>query len=91
MSVISAKNEFAFGATTRYSPAPAISHGSPRGGSGLRTRLVSAARWLAEQPRRRAVINELGTLTDHELADIGLARGDLHRVFDRDFVSRRAA
>jgi uncharacterized protein YjiS (DUF1127 family) len=40
-------------------------------------------------PRRRAVINELDALSDHELADIGLARVDVPRVFDRDFVSSR--
>ena len=43
-------------------------------------------RWLAEMPRRRAVLDELGRLSDHELADIGLTRGDLPRVFDPSFT-----
>lgn len=43
--------------------------------------------WLSDMPRRRQVLNELRSLTDHELADIGLSRGDLHRVFEPDFVN----
>ncbi len=45
---------------------------------------------LAELPRRRAVMNELTRLTDHELADIGLTRGELDRVFDAEFAAARA-
>ena len=42
-----------------------------------------------ELPRRRALISELAALSDHELADVGLTRGNLHRVFDRDFAPER--
>ena len=35
---------------------------------------------------RRAVLRELSALSDRELADIGLARGELDRVFEPDFV-----
>jgi uncharacterized protein YjiS (DUF1127 family) len=52
-------------------------------------RLVGAVRWLAEWPRRRAVMEELSSLSDHELADIGLTRGDLPRVFDPAFAQSR--
>jgi uncharacterized protein YjiS (DUF1127 family) len=38
-------------------------------------------RAVAEYPRRRRVMDELSMLTDRELADIGLSRGDIHRVF----------
>ena len=45
---------------------------------------------IAALPQRRAVISELNTLTDRELADIGLHRSDLKRVFDPRFQSGRA-
>ncbi len=56
----------------------------------------SALREMASLPRRRRVFAELSALGDRELADIGLTRTDIPRVFDRDFatefsVSRRAA
>ena len=44
---------------------------------------------LSDLPRRRAVIDELSTLTDRELADIGLNRSELGRVFDPRFVQAR--
>jgi uncharacterized protein YjiS (DUF1127 family) len=55
------------------------------------------AMWFARQfakfgewQRRRAVIQEMAMMTDHELADIGLSRSDLARVFDPDFVNAHA-
>ena len=45
---------------------------------------------IAALPRRRAVIDELSMLSDRELADIGLSRADVGRVFDRRFSSSRA-
>ena len=59
-------------------------------GKGLASRLQAVAAWIAEALRRRAVINELSELTDRELADIGLARGEIGRVFDADFAATRA-
>lgn len=52
----------------------------------------SALARLREMFRRRVVLRELSGLSDRELADIGLARAELHRVFDPAFVpSRRGA
>ena len=50
-----------------------------------------ALNWLLDLPRRRAVIAELSSLSDHELADIGLCRSDLGRVFDPAFAAQRSA
>ena len=38
-----------------------------------------------EQVRYRRTIAELRSLSDYELRDIGLNRGDLHRVATADF------
>jgi uncharacterized protein YjiS (DUF1127 family) len=38
-------------------------------------------RWLRDTSRRNAVINELDRLSDRELADIGLNRGEIRSVF----------
>jgi len=48
--------------------------------------MVSA---LLAMPRRRAVLDELSSLSDRELADIGLNRGELSRVFDQRFATAR--
>lgn len=55
------------------------------------TRLRGMVADLAALPRRRAVVDELAMLTDRELADIGLHRGELSRVFDKRFADSRAA
>ena len=41
--------------------------------------------------QRRTVLNELGQLSDRELADIGLSRGQLYRVFDPEFARAHGA
>jgi uncharacterized protein YjiS (DUF1127 family) len=53
--------------------------------------LRSAAIFIATFPQRRAVFAQLNALSDRELADIGLTRGDLVHVFDEDFVRAREA
>ena len=50
-------------------------------------RMVSA---VADWRRRQAVIREMEMLTDRDLADIGLMRSDLPRVFDPDFAADHA-
>jgi uncharacterized protein YjiS (DUF1127 family) len=58
---------------------------------GLGERIATAVQWLVELPRRQAVIDELGSLSDHELTDIGLNRADVRRVFDGRFTAERNA
>lgn len=60
-------------------------------GPGLLARLAGGLRWLVSVPARRAVISELSALSDHELSDIGLSRGELGRVFDPRFSTSRSA
>lgn len=47
----------------------------------------SGLKALATLPRRMAVYDELSALTDRELADIGMKRGDIRYVFDEAFVA----
>ena len=44
---------------------------------------------LLAMPRRRAVLDELSSLSDRELADIGLSRAELSHVFDPRFAEMR--
>ena len=39
--------------------------------------------WLGEQRRYRQTMNELSALTDRELDDIGMSRGDIEAVAER--------
>ncbi len=57
--------------------------------TGLFARLCAAWAHLASLPQRRAVLDELSLLTDRELADIGLNRNELSRVFDPRFAQGR--
>jgi uncharacterized protein YjiS (DUF1127 family) len=43
---------------------------------------------LATWPQRRRVYDDLRSLTDRELADIGLSRGEIARVFDPEFAAK---
>lgn len=42
---------------------------------------------VAEWRHRRQVMEEMAMMTDRELADIGLSRADLSRVFDPGFAA----
>lgn len=58
-----------------------------RGLSRLAAFAAALGRTLAEYPTRRRAYDELQAMTDRELADIGLTRYDVNRVFDPDFVA----
>jgi len=51
----------------------------PTARSGLFAQLIAGYRaWQ----RERQAMTEFSAMTDYELADIGLSRADVHRVFD---------
>lgn len=86
MNVRTAKEEMAL--RVNYTPARPDSlrlaeqaHAATR--PGLFARLVG---WVRETARRQAAIAELSQLSDHELADIGLARGEIPYIFRPDFA-----
>ena len=83
-----AKDQMSFLASDSISEAdPAVFAPSEQATFADRVRAVGA--WVSRALQRRAVMNELSALSDHELADIGLARSDIPRVFDPAFVSGR--
>jgi len=57
--------------------------------NGFVAKIVAALRYLAALPERHAVMHELNDMSDRELADIGLQRAELGRVFDANFVAAR--
>ncbi len=67
--------------------SPSLSYGaSPvqqRRGNSLASRIAGSLRWVAEYPRRMAVMDELQRLSDRELNDIGLTRSEVRSVFTR--------
>jgi len=65
-------------------PQTAEVKASGRGVAGWLRRLVMA---VAAWRQRQAVLQEMQTMSDRELADIGLSRGDLSRVFDPAFAA----
>jgi uncharacterized protein YjiS (DUF1127 family) len=90
MSAHFAKDQVSF-ATPATMSARAQAVFAPSQDGAVATALRAAGAWLSEALKRRAVTNELAMLSDHELADIGLSRGDIPRVFDRAFVATRSA
>ncbi len=53
------------------------------------TRRVGLRARIAAFFERQTTLNELRGMTDRELADIGLSRGDVHHVFDPAFAVSR--
>ena len=91
MNVRVAKEEMALmipASLSRFAPAGEHDGQDARNGT-LFARIGAAVQWLLEMPRRRAVIDELATLSDRELADIGLTRDSLSDVFNLQFAAAR--
>lgn len=101
MSAPLAKSDFVFKLSTSrsyigpdYDPAPAqvqVSTAAPRSlgraiADGLAFALAGVRGWVG----RQTTLAEMDGMSDRELADIGLTRVDLPRVFDADFVADHA-
>lgn len=84
------QSDLTFVVPTAFSPTNAPAY-APRPRNGLVARLAAVLQMVADAPRRRAALNELSALSDHELSDIGLSRSDLPRVFDPKFVQNHRA
>lgn len=57
---------------------------------GALSRLLrGVAAQVAAFREHRAVIDQLSTMSDRDLADIGLSRAQVHAVFDPEFVQAR--
>ena len=85
---------------TKFDLTPVMSHSaSYRVGTGEATdfapsvpfgrRVADLLAHVMATPRRQRVMNELSMMSDRDLADIGLARSDMRRVFDRAFIAER--
>ena len=77
--------------TYRSAVVPGTDGTVPASRPTLADRIASMVAYVRDLPRRRAVLNELDALSDRELADIGLVRADLSRVFDPAFNDARRA
>jgi uncharacterized protein YjiS (DUF1127 family) len=99
MSAPLAKTDFVFKLATSqsyidhdYDPTPArAAQPTPRSlfrliGDGLAFVAEGVKAWAA----RQGTLSEMDTMSDRELADIGLNRGDLPRVFDEEFAADHA-
>ena len=62
-----------------------------KGLRGIGTVLGTLGSAVMAWPRRRATYQQLTRLSDRELSDIGMVRGDIARVFEPDFVMPSAA
>ena len=89
MNAFSDKNAITFQYADTMSRLDTAGEAPAPTGQGLFARMGAALRSLAALPHRLAVINELNMLSDRELADVGLQRSDLGRVFDSRFVAER--
>jgi len=99
MSAPLAKSDFVFklGSSQSYiggdyDPTPIVeAPPAPRGlfrqiGDGL----AFVAQGIKSWANRQSTLAEMETMSDRELSDIGLSRGDLPRVFDANFVDDHA-
>ena len=63
----------------------------PRRRQGLLARLAGApVRWAKLYTERQRVMSELARMSDRDLADLGLSRHEIPRVFDSEFAAQRA-
>jgi uncharacterized protein YjiS (DUF1127 family) len=93
------KSDFVFRLSTSQSyigpdydptPLPALDAAAPSLGRRIGDKLAFVAGRVRTFVARRATMNDMAQMSDRELADIGLTRSDLPRVFDADFAADHA-
>ena len=57
--------------------------------SGVAKLVTVPVRWMRNYAERRRTMNELAKMSDRDLADLGLSRYDIPRVFDPAFAAER--
>ncbi|HTC08009.1 MAG TPA: DUF1127 domain-containing protein [Acetobacteraceae bacterium] len=98
MSAPLAKSDFVFKLSTSrsyigsdYDPAQAEAQAPQAAPHGLGRAIADGLAFLVAGVRswagRQVTLAEMDSMSDRELADIGLTRSDLPRVFDADFVA----
>jgi len=104
MSAHLAENDFVFKLATSqtyidhayddHGYDPATLPGEQQASTGLLRWLGDGVAFVAQGFKnwmsREATLSDMGMMSDRELADIGLNRSDLPRVFDEDFVADHA-
>lgn len=86
MTATFSKHQLAPAFPTNITPRATAQRRHHRAGLGQRLgRAITALRG------RRAVLNELHSLSDRELSDIGITRSDIRRVFDPAFAAEHRA
>ncbi len=72
---------------SHYADEPRFDEQTDR--KGLLNYVMQAVRYVRDLPLRHATMIELSDMTDRELADIGIQRNEVERVFDAEFVAAR--
>jgi uncharacterized protein YjiS (DUF1127 family) len=101
MSAPLAKSDFVFKLSTsrsyigsEYDPAPAKVQVADPASRGLGRAIADGLAFVVAKVRawfgRQFTLAEMHSMSDRELADIGLNRGDVPRVFDAEFVADHA-
>jgi len=97
MNALTSKDQFTFSlgnasyidhTYNEYDEPAAVGVKTPR--HGIAPWLKNAVAAFAAWRHRQVVLQEMAMMTDRELADIGLTRSDLARVFDPVFATDRA-
>jgi uncharacterized protein YjiS (DUF1127 family) len=90
MDSLPTKNDAAHRSPNLADAAGATAGGRLRRGlARLFDAFAAIGKAIADYPARRRAYDELRSLSDRELADIGLTRMDIVRVFDPDFPAER--
>jgi uncharacterized protein YjiS (DUF1127 family) len=72
---------------SRYADEPRFAEQPVR--KGVLDYVMQAVCYVRDLPLRHATMLEMADMSDRELADIGIQRNEVERVFDAEFVAAR--